>query len=101
MVKLTFHISPEAYELLVNIGKTGGAEYRDTEYLTLKDFKERGVSSELEYRTEEWFLKRNFGGTYYLITELIKYGLVDMDYDAWHQTYILTDFGEEILGKNI
>ena len=29
--------------------------------------------------------------------ELSEYGLVDLDYEAWHTTYIITDFGKKVL----
>lgn len=100
MKKITFEISDEAFNLLT---KLNAAEYRDTEFRTLEDFK----NSE-EYKsgkkTEEWFLKRNYGGTLYLICELEEYGLVEQDYitdcESWHITYIVSEFGKKILDKS-
>ncbi len=98
-MKFEVEISDEAFQLLKAIEKNGHAEYRDTEYRTLEDFK----NSE-EYksgsRTVEWFESRNFSGTYYLIPELTRYNLVDNDFDAWHLTYEVTDLGKEMLGQN-
>lgn len=98
MVKLSFEISDEAFNLLKTIGN-GAAEYRDTEYGTVEEFEN---SDEFKHgiRTTDWFLNRNFDGTYHLIPELEKYGLVESDGMSWHMTYILTEFGKEIL-KNI
>jgi len=98
MVKLSFEISDEAFDLLKKFGD-GHAEYRDTEYSTLEDFKKSETFTH-KVRDEQWFLKRNFNGTYHLIPELTKYGLVELDYDSWHKTYFVSDFGKEIL-KNI
>ena len=98
-MKFEIEISDAAFKLLKDIEKKGHAEYRDTEYRTLEDFK----NSE-EYksgsRTIEWFESRNFFGTYYLIPELTRYNLVDNDFDAWHLTYEITDIGKEMIGKN-
>jgi hypothetical protein len=96
MKKITFEISDESFKLLT---KLNDAEYRDTEFETLKDFK----NSE-EYKsgkkTEEWFLNRNYGGTLYLIRELEECGLVEQDCESWHITYIVSDFGKKILDKS-
>lgn len=95
-VKLSFEISKPAFDLLNKISKDGFAEYRDTEFQTLEEFKNSPVFQEGR-RTEEWFLNRNYSGTYHLISELLKYGLVENNFDAWHITYIVSDFGKEIL----
>jgi hypothetical protein len=95
MKTITFQISNEAFELLQKIGN-GTAEYRDTEYNTLEDFK-NSDKYKTGLRTEEWFLNRNFNGTYHLIDELSSYGLVDSDRMSWHLTYILTDLGKQAL----
>lgn len=95
MKTLQFNISDEACELLKSI-KKGGAEYRDTEYLTLQDFKESQVYKD-GLRTEQHFLNRNYGGTLYLIEELEHFGLVESDGMSWHITYVLTPFGKEML----
>ena len=95
MKTITFQISDEAFELLTKIG-SGGAEYRDTEYNTLEDFKNSN-EYKIGLRTEEWFLNRNFGGTYHLIHELSRYGLVESDGMSWNLTYVLTDLGKQAL----
>jgi hypothetical protein len=91
----TFEISDEAYTLLLSIQKEGYAEYRDTKWESLEDFRED--DDKTKWRSEEHFLERNHGGTYYLTGELLKYNLIDHVEDAWHITYELTDFGKEML----
>ena len=95
MVKLEFEISEEAFELLKRIGN-GAAEYRDTEHESIGAFL---VSDDhlVHERSLEWFKNRNYDGTYHLITELSTYGLVESDGMSWHLTYVLTDFGKQIL----
>lgn len=95
MKQFTFSITDEAYELLLQIQKSP-AEYRDTKYETLEDFRE---SEDAQNRSEEWFLKRNHGGTLYLIRELESYELVECDGVSWNMTYILTTFAKILLKK--
>lgn len=71
MRKITFEISEEAYQLLLSIKKDGYAEYRNT----------------------------RCNSTYYLIGELEKYNLVENNMDSWYPTYILTDFGKDMVSK--
>jgi predicted transcriptional regulator len=95
MKTLTFQITEESYELLKNINKTP-AEYRDPQYLTIEDFK-KSYEYDKNIKSLEYFLNRNYNGTYYLIDELLKYGLVDIDEFSWHLTYKITEFGQEVL----
>jgi hypothetical protein len=99
-VTYSFEISDEAWQLLLSLnGKNRYAEYRDPEYASLSEFKD---SEEFNNgrRTEEWFLDRNHGGTYGLIMELNIHKLVDNDYDAWHQTYVISELGKTVIGQN-
>ena len=98
MVKLTFEISEEAFELLKEIEKKGSAEYRDTEYESESDFLS-STEFETKLRTLDWFLTRNFNGTFGKAQELYKYGLVESDFVSWYLTYVISDFGKEILEK--
>jgi uncharacterized membrane-anchored protein YjiN (DUF445 family) len=93
MRKFTFELSEEAYQLLLSIKKEGYAEYRDPRYENLEEFK-NDIDN---YISVDSFLDRNHNGTYYLISELLKYNLVDTSDDSWHITYILTDFGKELV----
>lgn len=90
-------ISDEAYDLLKSIS-TYPAEYRDPEFETLEDF-EKSDKNAGGLRNKNWFMNRNYGGTYYLIPELTKYGLVDVDTMCWHTTYVITDLGKEFISK--
>ncbi len=98
MKTISFNISDEAFELLKKIYEFGSAEYRDTRYYSVEDFK---ISDEFKngFMTVDSFLKRNFGGTYYLIEELLQFNLIDSDDMCWHITYILTDFGKFVASK--
>ena len=100
MITLSFQITEEAFNLLKEINNKGYAEYRDSEHLTLEDFK-KSDDYNILLRTEEWFLSRNFNGTLNLIYELSKYGLIESDGESWHTTYIVSDFGKEILNNII
>lgn len=95
MKTISFEISDAAFELLEELGKGGIAEYRDSEYRSLQDFRN---SDDLK-RGEEWFMNRNHRGTLYLIDELNHYNLVEPDFDAWHMTYRISEFGVESLNK--
>lgn len=96
---LNFSISKEAYDLLLKIGNNGAAEYRDTRYSTLEEFKNSDLYKD-GLRSEQSFLDRNYGGTYYLIDELEKYNLVESDGQSWHLTFVLTGFGKEMIQKS-
>lgn len=98
-IDFTIEITEEALDLLIKIGEEGYAEYRDNEYPTLEDFKKSNIF--LEGRKDEnWFLQRNFGGTYHLIEQLEKNHLVDFDLDCWNTTYCLSKFGKTIYERN-
>lgn len=87
----TFHISDDAWKLLLSIQKEGYAEYRDTRYDTLEEYL-------TEYPGQsERFLARNHGGTYHLVGELLKYNLITDVEDAWHITYKLTELAEDLI----
>lgn len=95
MKTITFEISDEAYDLLQKLGN-GYAEYRDTEYQNEEEFLQSDVYKTGK-RNLQWFLDRNFGGTYLLMNELAEYGLVDSDYDSWHLTFQVTDLGKRYI----
>jgi len=96
MKSLTFNISEEAFNLLKEIEKRP-AEYRDREFRNLDEFKNSDLA---KIKSDEHFLNRNNGGTYYLIEELESSGLVESDGESWHLTYVITWFGREILKNN-
>jgi len=87
----TFHISDDAWKLLLSIQKEGYAEYRDARYDTLEDYL-------ADFPDEkERFLARNHGGTYHLTSELLKYNLIADVEDAWHVTYKVTELAEDLI----
>jgi hypothetical protein len=95
MKTLTFNISDEAYDLLVKIKKEGYAEYRDSNFETLDDF----INSDLytvQNKSVDWFMSRNFNGTFRHVQELVKFGLVKFDDMSWHDTYVLTILGNKV-----
>lgn len=98
MKTISFNISDEAFDLLTNLNISGAAEYKDIHYNSIEDFK---LSMEYSngFMSTDSFLKRNFNGTYYLIPELLQFGLIVIDNMCWHTTYILTDFGKYIVSK--
>jgi hypothetical protein len=97
-IKLSFEVNEDSFNLLKTIDEIGSAEYRDHEWDTLEDFKKSDVFLN-GTRTEEWFLERNFGGTYYLIDDLIGHGLVESDGESWHLTYVVTNLGRTVLNN--
>lgn len=97
-LKFEFQISEPAYELLKKIREAGYAEYRDPEFDNLVHFK-RNVREQHQL-TEEQFLARNFGGTYDLVFDLLKFNLVEMDDNSWHTTFRITEIGESVLNQN-
>lgn len=102
MKTLTVHITitDDEYNLLNKIQQDGSAEYRDPEYRTLNEFLEDNENEQSDWESQtEWFLRRNAGGTYHLIPHLDELGLIDMNYDAWHQTYILTELGKQFIAE--
>lgn len=87
----TFHISDDAWKLLLSIQKEGYAEYRDVRYDTLEDYLADFPDG------KERFLSRNHGGTYHLVGELLKYNLITDVEDAWHITYKVTELAEDLI----
>jgi hypothetical protein len=98
MKQFTFSITDEAFDLLKHIQKEGYVEYRDTEYYKVEDFQKSDLFKDGK-KTLSYFLNRNSNGTYYLIGELDRYGLLEMDDMAWHSTYVLSHFAKELLNE--
>lgn len=93
----TFDISEEAFNLLKEIDKIGSAEYRDTEFQTLEEFE---VLNDYKLMNKESFLARNFGGTYHLIGDLLKFNLIEYDNMSWHTTFVVTEIGKQVIAQN-
>ena len=97
MIKLEFEISEKAYKLLLKINEKGCVEYRDR-YNNIKEFKESD-DYKAGYMEVDLFLARNFGGTLGTADELLEYNLIENDFDAWHNTYVVSDFGKSVISK--
>lgn len=97
-IKLSFEVNEDSFNLLKTIDEIGFAQYRDHEWDTLEDFKKSDVFLN-GTRTEEWFLTRNFFGTFYLIDDLFDYGLVESDGESRHLTYFVTNLGKTVLNN--
>ena len=97
-IKLSFEVNEDSFNLLKTIDEIGSAEYRDHEWDTLEDFKKSDVFLDGK-QTEEWFLARNFGGTAYLLDDLVEHGLVESDGESWHLTYVVTNLGRTVLNN--
>ena len=95
----TFELTDEQYDHLLKIREKGFAEYRDTEYETLEDFKKSEIFQESGVRNEGWYLKRNFNGTLQLSYKLYDMGLLTINDMSWHTTYVLSDLAENCLTK--
>lgn len=98
LLNVTLLLSQQEYDLFFAIAKAGRAEYRDTEFETVNDFKNSGVFSGIW--TLEWFMERNFNGTFYLINGLLENHLIEPVEEAWHSTYKLSDFGRKVMTFN-
>ena len=97
-IKLSFEVNEDSFNLLKTIDEMGSAQYRDHEWDTLEEFKKSDVFLNGTH-TEEWFLTRNFFGTFYLIDDLFEYGLVEIDGESWHLTYFVTNLGKTVLNN--
>lgn len=95
------NISEQALELLKRI-EQNPVEYRDSEYDTIEDFQKSEFYKEmLNHRTKDeldsQFMRRNADGTLRLISELLKYDLVEGASMSWHETYQITDLGRDVI----
>lgn len=95
-LNFTFELTEKEFDLLQHIAKEGYAEYRDTEFETLEEFRKK-----VKYvMNEEQFLARNTNGTYHLIETLRKFNLIQHVDMAWHTTFELSEFGKLVLTYN-
>ena len=107
MEKLKFEIveeielSKEAFDLLKKIDEAGQAVYRDHHYETTDDYLDWLELNDTQYNEleKERFLRRNFGGTFYLTGELLMYNLIEDLEGSWHLTYIISEKGKKFLEK--
>lgn len=96
MKKFTFEITDKEYEYLLKLEREGYAEYRDSSFETLEDFKKSNLFID-NVRSVDWFLSRNFDGTYQLTDNLFNLNLIKLDNDSWHTTFVLSEFGKNLL----
>lgn len=98
----TFEISQPAWELLFSLKSGRLVEYRDPEWPTLEDFKNCKIEvTPIDQNQIDIFLRRNSGGTYWLIPELLKHNLVQEEPNTWHPTYQISELGLEVLKNNL
>jgi hypothetical protein len=96
-IKKVIDISQPAVDLLAKLEDRGYLEYRDISD-TYEEYVEVITSHGLEpMLTQEQYDRRNEGGSRKLADELEAADLVKPDYDAWHETYVITDLGKEVL----
>lgn len=103
-ITLKITITEKSFELLKQIEKAGGAEFRDSEYESLEQFKKSNffntpIIRDL-IRDEEWFKRRNFCDLCDL-EELIQNNFIDIgDGMAWNLTYEVSELGKKMLLEN-
>ena len=100
-IKIEFELSQPAWDLLVSLAADDDvyAEYRDSEYQSLDDYKANRALQPTKQMIEN-FLKRNHGGTYHAIIELYKLSLVEPVENTWHVTYKISKLGKQVVKTN-
>jgi len=96
-IKTVIDISQPAVDLLAKLKDKGYLEYQDisdTYEKYVKVITSHGLEPML---TQEQYDRRNEGGSQRLAHELEAAGLITPDYDAWHNTYVITDLGKAAL----
>lgn len=79
--KLSLNINYELSELDLKV-----IEFlKDMGYLEIRDVERNNFNKDVNSSEIEKSIR-----------SLYKYGIIDHDYDAWHETYVLTDFGKSI-----
>lgn len=91
----TYEISDDEFNFLLKIKNKSYAEFRDTEYNNLEEFKLN--SSLASCRDDNYFLSRNFGGTYPIASKLYGLGFIEDVEDSWHITYKISELGLEVV----
>lgn len=97
-IKLELELTQDQVNFLKQLKKVKVAEYRDPEYSTLQEFQRD--EHDPGRGDDEWFLDRNFNGTYYLVEELYNMKLVKLVEDAWLESYELTDIANKLFEQN-
>jgi hypothetical protein len=84
-------LTEEEEQLLIRCVQQGYLEYRDSRTPTLTEFREQGLS-----QGEDWYLRRNEGGTYLQAESLYEKGLIEDYTDAWHLSFQISEKGKKI-----
>lgn len=92
---IQIEISDKSIELLKLIKKAHVAEYLDTEYESLAEFKE-SQSFKNGYLTEKYFINRNFSDLKDL-NELIATKLIEHYGQPWETCYAVSELGNKVL----
>lgn len=98
-IKIEYEIPMECWAFLVLISDGRQVEYRDPEYATIEDFRNCKITYPSPEKIKN-FLDRNYNGTYYLISELLKYNFVQEVPNTWHSTYQISELGLQVVKTN-
>ena len=91
-------LEQDELDLLQKINTCGYVEYKDTEWESIHEFK---LYNDEDFRTPEWYLKRNFNGTLLTAYKLARKKLLKSDGASWHLTYKVSELGRSLLEQNI
>lgn len=94
----TYELTDQEFEFLLSLQNEGQAEYRDCRIESIEDFRN---SDQINYQSEESYLKRNHNGTIKIAYKLSSYGFIEDVEDSWHMTYQLSSLGEEVINQLI
>jgi len=92
----TITLTEEEEQLLIRCGEQDFLEYRDSETPTLSEFREQGLP-----QGEDWYLRRNEGGTFVQAESLYEKGLIEDYIDAWYTSFQISEKGKKILEQII
>lgn len=100
---IEYDLNEKEIELLRLFNKEKFIEYRDSQFYTFQEFKNKSTFYECQGKNtpdEDWlayFNERNGNGTLKEAERLRDLSLIDIDDDAWHLTYKLTEIGKKVL----
>lgn len=83
-------LTEDEVNLLNKCKKQEYLEYRDSQTKSFDEYREDNLN-------ENSYNLRNENGTLKIAEKLSEMNMLDLDYDAWHLTFILTDFGKQVL----
>lgn len=101
-MKLVYEIKDEAIELLKKIKQAGYAEFKDTYFRNVEEFKKSDTFGtplyEDKVRDEAYFFRRNFCNLDE-ISELLAHDLLEDDDMSMSMTYVVSEKGKMLLSK--